>query len=56
MATLPLSCSVGPDFEPPAAPQVDGYTPQPLPEKTSSVDVAGGSAQRFVQGLDIPGQ
>ena len=33
-----------------------GYTPQPLAEQTSSADVTGGEAQRFVQGLDIPGQ
>lgn len=49
-------CTVGPDFEPPAAPDVAGYTPEPLAEQTSSADVKGGEAQRFVQGLDIPGQ
>ncbi|HYZ41196.1 MAG TPA: efflux transporter outer membrane subunit, partial [Stellaceae bacterium] len=49
-------CAVGPDFERPAAPDVEGYTPQPLPEKTSSADITGGEAQRFVQNLDIPGQ
>ncbi len=49
-------CAVGPDFEQPAAPDVAGYTPRPLTEQTSSADVKGGEAQRFVQGLDIPGQ
>jgi NodT family efflux transporter outer membrane factor (OMF) lipoprotein len=49
-------CAVGPDFEPPAAPDVSGYTAQPLPQRTSAADVKGGEAQRFVQGLDIPGQ
>jgi NodT family efflux transporter outer membrane factor (OMF) lipoprotein len=53
---LLTSCAVGPDFEQPAAPDVSGYTPQPLAEQTSSADVRGGGAQRFVQGLDIPGQ
>src|SRR5215469_2840450 len=49
-------CAVGPDFEHPAAPDVSGYSPQPLPEQTSTADVKGGEAQRFVQGLEIPGQ
>ena len=55
-AALPAGCAVGPDFLRPAAPPVAGYTPEPLAEKTASADVAGGEAQRFVQGLDIPGQ
>jgi len=55
-ALLLMSCAVGPDFEQPAAPDVTGYTPQPLAEQTSATDVKGGEAQRFVQGLDIPGQ
>ena len=55
MAVL-AGCAVGPDFERPAAPDVTGYTPQPLAEQTSSAGVKGGEAQRFVQGLDIPGQ
>ena len=55
MAAL-TGCAVGPDFEAPAAPDVTGYTPQPLAEETSSADVKGGEAQRFVGDLDIPGQ
>src|ERR1700730_11379387 len=50
------SCAVGPDFQQPAAPDAPGSAPQPLAEQTSSADVKGGEAQRFVQGLDIPGQ
>jgi NodT family efflux transporter outer membrane factor (OMF) lipoprotein len=50
------ACTVGPDFERPAAPDVDGYTPEPLAQQTSSADIAGGEAQRFVRGQDIPGQ
>ncbi|MBV8092383.1 MAG: efflux transporter outer membrane subunit [Acetobacteraceae bacterium] len=49
-------CAVGPDFEPPPPPDVSGYTAQPLPQQTSSADVRGGDAQRFLQDLDIPGQ
>lgn len=54
-ATL-AGCAVGPDFHTPAAPRVEGYAPAPLPEQTATADVAGGAPQRFVQGLDIPGQ
>jgi len=49
-------CAVGPDFERPAAPDVSGYTSAPLPQQTASSDIQGGETQRFVQGLDIPGQ
>jgi NodT family efflux transporter outer membrane factor (OMF) lipoprotein len=49
-------CAVGPDFERPAAPDVEGYTPAPLSAKTASAGVTGGEEQRLVQGLDIPGQ
>jgi len=49
-------CAVGPDFERPEAPAVDRYTREPLPQATNSADIEGGEAQRFVQGLDIPGQ
>jgi NodT family efflux transporter outer membrane factor (OMF) lipoprotein len=53
---LLTGCAVGPDFERPAAPRVSGYTAVPLPQQTSSADVKAGEAQRFVKGLDIPGQ
>jgi NodT family efflux transporter outer membrane factor (OMF) lipoprotein len=59
IATITLfacGCAVGPDFEGPAAPDVTGYTSSPLREQTASSEVAGGEPQRFVQGLDIPGQ
>jgi NodT family efflux transporter outer membrane factor (OMF) lipoprotein len=55
-ALLGSACAVGPDFERPAAPNVGGYTSAPLASQTASLDVAGGEIQRFVQGLDIPGQ
>jgi len=53
---LVSGCAVGPDFERPAAPDVEGYTPEPLAQQTASAEVAGGETQRLVQGLDIPGQ
>lgn len=54
---LIAGCTVGPDFKKPAAPNVNGYTQTSLPAATSStMSVSGGDAQRFVQGLDIPGQ
>jgi len=49
-------CAVGPDFQRPATPKVDRYTPEPSPAETASVDVKGGEAQRLVQEMDIPGQ
>ena len=51
-----VGCAVGPDFESPAAPDVEGFTSSPLPAKTVSTEVAGGEAQRLVRDLDIPGQ
>lgn len=53
---LGSACSVGPDFERPAAPDVAGYTPEPLSKTTNSADVRGGDAQHFVQDLDMPGE
>ena len=55
LALLP-ACEVGPDFVRPAAPPVSGYTPEPLAAKTAAAGVPAGEAQRFVDGLDIPGE
>jgi NodT family efflux transporter outer membrane factor (OMF) lipoprotein len=55
LAVLP-SCAVGPDFRPPQAPVGAGYTPEARLESTASVGVAGGAAQRFDPGHDIPGE
>jgi outer membrane protein TolC len=44
------SCSVGPNFKTPEAPEVNGYLAQDLPEQT------GADAQQYVAGMDIPGQ
>src|SRR5215472_14483908 len=61
VATLALTallagCAVGPDFVPPPAPDVQGYTPEPLGARTTSAATAGGQSQRFVRDLDLPGQ
>jgi NodT family efflux transporter outer membrane factor (OMF) lipoprotein len=53
---LLASCAVGPDFKKPAAPQVNGYTPTPISATSSSTNVAGGEAQRFIAGQDIAGE
>ena len=55
-AALLAGCAVGPNFHPPAAPAVNGYTRTKLPVKTISADAPGGAAQHFVTGLDIPGE
>src|SRR5262245_40706660 len=57
-AALVTGCTVGPDFERPAAPDIEGYTTEPLPAQTASAgsNVAGGTTQRFVRGQDIPGE
>ncbi|MGA9333988.1 MAG: efflux transporter outer membrane subunit [Rudaea sp.] len=48
-------CAVGPDFKQPSPPQVSGYATRPLPAQTVAANVAGGSAQRFIDGGDITG-
>jgi NodT family efflux transporter outer membrane factor (OMF) lipoprotein len=45
---------VGPNFHKPPAPKDAGYTTAPLPDTTSSADAAGGDAQRFIAGRDVP--
>lgn len=49
-------CTVGPDFHVPAAPAVTGYTATARPTETVAALVAGGAAQRFIVGADIPAQ
>ncbi|MDE2272230.1 MAG: efflux transporter outer membrane subunit [Xanthomonadaceae bacterium] len=47
-------CAVGPNFRQPAGPDVDRYTAAPLPQATASSDTAGGDAQRFLAGEQVP--
>jgi len=49
-------CAVGPNFKRPAAPAVKSYTALPIESTAGTTNVAGGEAQRFVAGLEIPGQ
>ena len=46
-------CTVGPDFEKPAAPDISNYTATPLSTTVNTTNVVGGEAQRFVNGGDI---
>ena len=50
-------CAAGPDFKTPAPPGGPGFAPPgALPAATAAAPLPGGEAQRFVDGLDIPGQ
>ena len=53
---LAAGCAVGPDYRVPAAPEVSTYTPGTLPVATASAEAPQGAPQRFVTGMDIPGQ
>ena len=56
-AGLLSACAVGPDFKAPQAPRNAAFVPagQIAPE-TTATPLSGGQAQRFVDGMDIPGQ
>jgi NodT family efflux transporter outer membrane factor (OMF) lipoprotein len=55
LASLLLAgCAVGPNFKKPAAPEVDGYTADPLSNPVSA-NISGGESQRFEKGSDIAG-
>jgi NodT family efflux transporter outer membrane factor (OMF) lipoprotein len=49
-------CAVGPDFQRPAVPNVASVAGASLPAATASAPVAGGQAQHFVSGGDLPAQ
>ena len=53
---LLTGCAVGPDFERPSAPAVQGYTPEPLTAITATADDPFGGAQHFDTGKDIQGE
>ena len=56
-ATLLAGCAVGPNYKPPEAPHTAGFTPAgQLAAQTGAAPLPGGEAQRFVDGMDIPGQ
>ena len=51
---LATACVVGPNFHSPAPPAVSSYTPKPAQTTAATPGVAGGGAQHFVSGADIP--
>ena len=55
-AGLLAGCAVGPNFKAPTAPRSTGFTAGGLPATTVAAASPGGEAQRFVEGMDIPGQ
>lgn len=56
LALLLTGCTVGPDFVAPAAPVGQSYDSSPLPALTQKSDGRDGSAQRFADGADLPGE
>jgi NodT family efflux transporter outer membrane factor (OMF) lipoprotein len=53
---LLAGCTVGPDFKRPAPPVDTSYTPDPLPAATAAARTTAGASQRFVSGIDLPGE
>ena len=49
-------CAVGPDFKSPDSPMTESYTAQPLPSQTAATPIAGGEAQTFAIGKELPTQ
>ena len=56
LAAALTACAVGPDFRPPPAPPVSGYTPEARLAGTAAADVAAGASQKFDTGRDIPAE
>src|SRR6202171_5242110 len=54
---LLAACAVGPNFKAPEAPHTTGFAPLgEIAPQTAATTSPGGQAQRFVDGMDIPGQ
>ena len=53
-AALLSACAVGPDFVRPKAPEAQGYATQKMADSTVAAEGAGGEAQHFLMGRDIP--
>ena len=50
------ACAVGPNFKRPPPPAAPGYGSAPVQGQTAAAEGAGGAAQTFVAGMDIPSQ
>jgi len=50
------ACAVGPNFKRPKPPDATGYGSASTRTETVAAESAGGGEQRFVSGMDIPGQ
>src|ERR1700682_5463796 len=51
------ACAVGPNFKAPEAPHGAGFAPAgQMASETTAASSPAGQAQRFVDGMDIPGQ
>ena len=53
---LTTACVVGPNFHSPAPPAVSGYIAKPVQTTAATPGVAGGRAQHFISGADIPAE
>ena len=53
-ALLAAGCAAGPNFKPPPAPDVTGYTEKPPQATVAASSDSAGAAQRFRMGGDIP--
>jgi NodT family efflux transporter outer membrane factor (OMF) lipoprotein len=53
---LALGCNVGPKYQPPTAPSLTGYNPEPQPAETTSSAGPAGVAQHFETSASIPAQ
>ena len=56
LAASLAACAVGPNFKRPPPPKATDYGSAPMQGDTASAASSGGGAQRFVAGMDIPGQ
>lgn len=56
LAALLTGCTMGPDYERPAAPADQTYDSAVLPGATDKADMHGGEAQTFAVGADVPGE
>lgn len=56
VAVILSGCAAGPNFRLPEAPNANGYAATALSRETAAAPGAGGGAQRFLPGEDIPAQ